>query len=123
MPDWYMPTQLQTDVLIWGLVAHVVGDWFLQTDWMACHKSNLRHPAGWIHSAIHTLCLVWLLPWPLALLVGVSHLLIDTRAPVQWWMRVVKGIPPHSAVYNDLIIWMDQMFHVMVLVIVVLLFV
>jgi hypothetical protein len=59
----------------------------------------------------------------LAALVGVSHLLIDTRIPVQWWMRVVKGIPPNSATYAELIIWMDQVFHVMVLVIVVLLFV
>jgi hypothetical protein len=123
MPNLYLPTQLQTNVLIWGLVAHVVGDWLLQNEWMAQHKSDLRHPAGWVHGAIHAVCLLWLMPWPLALLVGLSHVVIDTRAPVQWWMRVVKGMSPATAVYDDLVIWMDQMFHVMVLVIVVLLFV
>jgi len=123
MPNLFLPSQLQTNVLVWGLVTHVVADWFLQTDWMARHKSNLRHPAGWVHSGIHTACLLWLLPWHLALLVGVSHLLIDTRIPLRWWMGVVKGIPPASPVYDDLVIWMDQMLHVIVLVIVVLLFV
>jgi hypothetical protein len=29
-----------------GLIAHRVADWILPNDWMACHKTNLRHPAA-----------------------------------------------------------------------------
>ncbi len=123
MPQLWLPTQLQTTLLVWGLITHVVADWLLQTDWMAIHKSDLRHPAGWVHSSIHTICLLWLLPWHLALLVGVSHLLIDTRIPLRWWMRVVKGIPTTAPVFDDLAIWMDQMLHVIALAIIILLFV
>ena len=122
MPNPFLPTQRQTTLLVWGLVAHVVADWLLQTDWMARHKNDLRHPAGWVHSGIHTFCQLWVMPWHLALLIGVSHLLIDTRIPLRWWMRVVKGVPPDSPVYKDLAIWMDQMLHVMALAAIVLLF-
>jgi hypothetical protein len=121
--DRAMPTQLQTNLLVWALMIHIAADWLFQTDWMATHKMNLRHPAGWVHSGIHVLCLLLVLPWSLALAVGVSHLLIDTRIPVQWWMRVVKGMAPGTPTFDRLEIWMDQVFHVMVLALAVVLFI
>lgn len=118
-----VPNQAQTTVLVWGLVVHVVADWLLQTNWMARYKVDLRHPAGWVHAGIHTVCLLWLMPWHLAVLVGVSHLLIDTRVPLNWWMRTIKGIPPDLPNYNELMTWMDQMLHVTVLAVIVLVFI
>lgn len=88
--EWLRPP---TELLVWALIAHVVADWLLQTDWMAVNKINLRHPAGYIHAGVYTLFMLPLFPWAIALLIGVTHLFIDTRGPVHWWMRTVKRIP------------------------------
>jgi len=103
-----------TVLLVWSSVVHLIADWLLQNDWMALHKTNLRHPAAWVHSGIHTagLCLIFV--WPLALLIGITHLLIDTRKPLLWWMRVIKQIPP-DARFPLIEIWLDQVMHIAVL--------
>ncbi|MCB0156745.1 MAG: DUF3307 domain-containing protein [Caldilineaceae bacterium] len=114
---------LQTTVLVWAVIIHLVADWPLQTEWMAANKSNLTHPAAWVHSGVHTGLLLLILTWPLALLVGVTHLLIDTRRPLHWWMVHVKRMPSTVPLYVDVELWMDQVFHIIVLAVVVLLFV
>ena len=53
-----------------GLVAHLVADWVLQNDWMARHKTSLRHPAAWTHAAIQGLCLALALGWQAGLVLG-----------------------------------------------------
>jgi len=73
-----------------ALVAHLVADWLLQNDWMARNKADLRHPAGWVHAAIQGVCLGLALGWMAGLVLGLVHLLIDTRRPVDWWIRVFK---------------------------------
>ena len=73
-----------------GLVAHLVADWILQNDWMALNKTSLRHPASWVHAAIHASCLGLALGWQAGLVLGFVHLLIDTRVPVHWWMRSLQ---------------------------------
>lgn len=111
-----------TTVMLWATVAHFVADWMFQTEWMAINKMNLRSPAGWVHSAIHTAFLtpVFWPQWYLALLIGAAHLLIDTRKPVDWWMRSVKHVPPGAPGYDLLRMWLDQVFHIVILAIVVL---
>ncbi|MEZ4734610.1 MAG: DUF3307 domain-containing protein [Caldilineaceae bacterium] len=103
-----------TVLLVWSTVVHLIADWLLQNDWMALHKTNLRHPAAWVHSGIHAvgLCLVFV--WPLAVLIGITHLLIDTRKPLLWWMRVIKQIPPDVR-FPLIEIWLDQAMHIAVL--------
>lgn len=114
--------QTSTDVLLWAIVAHLVADWLLQTDWMAINKVTLRHPASWTHAGIHTLFFWWIFPWWLALLIGISHLLIDTRKPVAWWMRVVKRAKNNGPHYMIVEMGVDQVFHISVLALVVLVF-
>jgi hypothetical protein len=110
-----------TDVLVWGIIAHLVADWMLQTEWMVLHKTDLHHPAGWIHAGVHTLLMMLVFSWPLALLIGVTHLWIDTRIPLVWWMTVVKRAPINAASFI-VQIWLDQVFHIAVLALVVLVF-
>ena len=94
-----------------GLVAHLVADWVLQTDWMARNKISLRHPAAWTHAAIQAVCLGLALGWQAGLVLGFVHLLIDTRAPVAWWMRVFKKCDsaPQAALIR---LWTDQVTHI-----------
>lgn len=107
------------DVLVWAIVIHLVADWLLQTDWMARHKTSLRHPAAYVHSGLHTLGMLLIFPWPLAVGVGVSHLLIDTRRPVTWWIETIKQMPPTTPVYTHVEIWLDQIFHILMLIVAV----
>ena len=111
--EWLRPP---TELLVWALVAHVVADWLFQTDWMAVNKVNLRHPAGYVHAGVYTLFMLPLFPWSLALLIGLTHLFIDTRGPVHWWMRNVKRMLPGTSVATAFLeSAVDQAFHVVVL--------
>ncbi|MCB0063981.1 MAG: DUF3307 domain-containing protein [Caldilineaceae bacterium] len=109
-------------VLLWGIIAHLVADWPLQTEWMAVNKRDLHHIAAWVHSGIHGLLMALIFPWQLALLIGISHVLIDTRRPVTWWMRNVKKMATTAPNAHTVEVWLDQVFHIIVLAVVVLLF-
>ncbi len=74
-----------TEYLVWGALAHLVGDFLLQNAWMAEHKADLRQPAGWVHASIHASLLSWVFPIPVAAILGLVHLLVDTRVPLNWW--------------------------------------
>lgn len=105
--------------LVWSIVVHLVADWLLQNDWMANYKIDLRHPAAWVHSGIHTVGMCLVFAWPVALLIGLTHLLIDTRKPLLWWMRVIKRIPKDVR-FPIVEVWLDQVMHITVLAVVVL---
>jgi hypothetical protein len=70
-----------------GLIAHLVGDWLLQNDWMATNKGRLTHPAAWVHGAILGALLALALGWEAGLLLGAVHILVDTRVLLRWWQR------------------------------------
>ena len=94
-----------------AMVAHLVADWLLQNNWMAAHKSDLRHPAAWVHGAIHAICLALALGPRAGLCLGLVHILIDTRLPLAWWTRVFKGNGSGTEAMN-VAIWADQVLHV-----------
>ena len=96
------------------MIAHLVADWLLQNEWMVQHKQSLRHPAAWVHGGIHTLALWFVLPWWLALLLGFTHMLIDTRKPMLWWKRLVgkTATGPQTLMVE---MWVDQVLHITVL--------
>lgn len=63
--------------MIEQLIAHGVGDYVLQSDWMAAEKTQ-RSLATLVHVALYTLCFVPLTQSPSALLaIGASHFVID----------------------------------------------
>src|SRR4051812_29739473 len=94
-----------------GLVAHLVADWVFQNDWMARNKTSLLHPAAWLHAAIHGVCLGLALNWLAGVVLAFIHLLIDTRVPVDWWMRHFKrcGQAPES---GTIALFLDQTLHI-----------
>ncbi len=93
-----------------GLIAHLIADWLLQNDWMAKHKSSLTHPAAWVHSAIQAIALTMALGWQAGLILGVAHLLVDTRLPLRYWQGVFRQTTDGPAAMH-VAIWGDQVIH------------
>ena len=94
-----------------GLVAHLIADWVLQNDWMAKNKNNLKHPAAWIHTAIHVVALSLALGWRAGIFLGSVHLLVDTRIPLKWWREIFKQTAQGSHALH-VAIWTDQVIHI-----------
>lgn len=94
-----------------GFTAHLVADWLLQNDWMARYKTDLCHPAAWVHSGIQTLFLAIALGWRAGLVLGTIHLLVDTRIPLQWWRRTFRQTEEGPAALH-VAIWGDQVVHI-----------
>jgi hypothetical protein len=64
-------------VLAEALLAHLVGDYLLQSDWMATEKTRRWWPAV-VHGAVYSLpfLLVTRSPWAL-LVIGGTHVVLD----------------------------------------------
>lgn len=92
-------------------MAHLIADWILQNSWMAVNKVKLSHPAAWTHAGIHGICLGLALGWAGGLVLGVVHLLIDTRLPVKWWMRHFKKCD-QAPDAGMIALWLDQTLHI-----------
>ncbi len=101
------------------LAAHLIGDFILQTNWMAVNKT-VKWPALLTHVTIYTfivalatrLFAVNLSIWGL-LFIFVSHLILDQRTLVRWWVRsVMRAAGPE---YEWLPVMVDQIFHLLVL--------
>jgi len=94
-----------------ALVAHLIGDWLLQNNWMALNKQKLSHPAAWVHSSIQAVLLGLALGWRGGVVLGAVHLLVDTGVPVNWWVRTFKKCDgaPHALLIR---IWTDQVIHI-----------
>lgn len=94
-----------------GLIAHLIADWLLQNDWMANNKTNLRHPAAWTHATIQAVALAIALGWQAGLILGLIHLLVDTRYPLRYWQRVFRQTVDGPATLH-VTIWGDQVIHI-----------
>lgn len=119
--------------LVWGLVLHLIADWLFQNEWMSVNKAKRRvrvkygdvpqgdgtvrepiahskapwwdrHPAAYVHGGIHGAIQLLIFPWWAALFIGITHLLIDTRKPVEWWSKLIRQTQPNvrrEAFSND----------------------
>lgn len=155
------PTAAWAALCLAGILIHLFADWFLQNDWMATNKARrwypkihmanwhwvhddwdapgwwwLRHPAAYVHAGIHTALLLLVFPVWAALIVGVLHLIIDTRSPLEWWGKftrqtrpskhfVATGYAEVSELPPDLMdigmevaFWRDQVAHIVVIALV-----
>ena len=101
-------------MLINGIVAHLIADWIFQNDWMARNKTSLRHPAAWVHAGIHLVAMLFVFPLGTAVFIAITHLLIDTRKPVQFWQRIFRQTTT-GTIGLTVSIWVDQVFHITVI--------
>lgn len=113
---------------------HLFADWILQNDYMARNKANyvpfpsrpnhegdgplllIPHPAAWVHSGIHLVGLLFIFPWWMAVLIAISHLLIDLRFPLVWWRKFYKQTVTGDVALH-VAIWGDQVAHITILAI------
>jgi uncharacterized protein DUF3307 len=116
------------------LVAHMVGDYLLQTDWQARHKrGGLSDPAArrplLTHVTTYTLAFVPALAWigseldvgwalVAAVLVFVPHLVVDDGRVVRLYLARVKHVEGFDVGVASSV---DQSFHVLSLWLVALL--
>lgn len=102
----------------WLLVGHLVGDFVLQTRWMAINKVKKWQPLL-AHSLVYTasVTLLALLEGGLKLLaiilILVSHILMDNLKFVRFWARHVNGADDQPW----LMIMLDQSWHIIILAI------
>ena len=108
------------ELFIKGLIVHLLVDFFLQSDWMAEHKTNLMHPAAWLHSALQLFGNLLVFTPPIAIGLGFSHILIDTRYPLRWWRRLL-GQNPQGKDAGTFYLLQDQAAHMIFLGVAVLL--
>jgi hypothetical protein len=123
------------DVLAGFLVAHMVGDYLLQTDWQARHKRGgltgdaTSRRALWTHVTTYTLAFVPVLVWMAldihvwvgvlaAALIFLPHLGIDDGRVVEAYLRHVKRADVRNV---GLATSVDQALHVVCLWLVALL--
>jgi hypothetical protein len=111
------------NIFAWFILGHLLGDWLLQSDWMALGKrQGLFTRAGLAHYIVYTLSILIVLyisndiPLTLptllliSLIVFISHWLIDATNLVEVWMAA-------AGQRNQIMVrvMVDQTFHLLVL--------
>ena len=105
------------------VVAHLIADWIFQNHWIAINKTNIKHPALYVHGAIHFV-VMFLLGLTvtrdhtyIVLAIACIHMAIDTRKPLLWWMKTYKQTTDGDyAIHVQ--IWLDQVFHIVTIYII-----
>ena len=73
-------------LVTWLVLSHFIGDFFLQTNWMALNKSK-DFKALLSHTLIYSLCFLWL-GWEFALVTFLLHTGTDavtSQLTSRWW--------------------------------------
>ena len=99
------------------LIGHLIGDYVLQTDWMASNKKRWDL-IGWLSCIIH--CLVWTLSisfmvgfktLDVIILLFLSHLIIDKTNIVKFYLNTFR-IMPEPDLWKIIIV--DNTFHLLI---------
>jgi hypothetical protein len=90
----------------------LIADWPLQSRWMAENKTNLLHPAAWAHGGVHFVAMLLVFHPAVAAGIAISHILIDTRIPFNWWLKVYLKTDEETPIFQHVAIWVDQVMHI-----------
>ncbi|TWT04491.1 DUF3307 domain-containing protein [Planococcus sp. CPCC 101016] len=107
----------QFDVL---LIGHLIGDFLLQTSWMAKHKASKWLPLL-THVSVYTIVIAVFgifsggLSLPALAIIFIGHIILDRRSFVMFWVeRIQTAKGPEKAWLS---IMADQIFHIILLAI------
>jgi hypothetical protein len=90
--------------MIGQLLAHLWGDYLLQSDWMALNKRKESWPCA-IHATIYSLCflpLIWPRHWVALGLIAWTHYLIDRYGLARYVVYAKNFMAPKSSHYTDI---------------------
>ena len=75
------------------ILLHLIGDYLLQNDWMAAHKTEFNKE-GWlactIHSILYTLPFSFFFNFETCAIILVTHFLIDKFQLALYWIRFIN---------------------------------
>lgn len=114
--------------LVGAIAGHLVGDYLLQTDWMASNKKKEHYPCA-VHCGLWTLAVLlfsgWMFQpmpaWQLCALIMVlffSHFIQDRTQIVAWWMKLkwkdqTQFMQPPLGPWSIIVV--DNVWHIVVL--------
>ena len=113
------------EIFLYLLIAHLIGDWIIQTYWMANEKSKSLAPllAHVFTYHIFVFIALYLAGVPLisnlwaTLFLALTHAILDNRRFEFWWLRKIKKVEE-----KDVPIWLllgvDQSSHLLLILIV-----
>ncbi|ALS80050.1 hypothetical protein AUO94_16110 [Planococcus kocurii] len=107
----------QFDVLLLG---HLIGDFLLQTSWMAKYKATKWLPL-FTHVSVYTAVIAVFgmlsggLSLPALAIVFVGHLVLDRKTFVMFWVERIQTAKGPEKVWLSIVA--DQIFHVILLAI------
>lgn len=101
------------------LIGHLIGDFLLQTSWMAMFKATKWVPL-FVHCIVYTVSVTVaafigdsMLPIGAIALIFFSHMFLDRRIFVTWWVKKIMLTQSKEAKW--LCIMVDQIFHLIIL--------
>jgi hypothetical protein len=100
-------------------IAHLVGDFILQNEWMAANKRK-SSLVCLLHVLVYVLpFLLTGLVWWQIILIGTTHFLQDRSGFVFWWVRFYKRVPEKH--WGIIPLMVDQGFHLLTIEMAILL--
>ncbi|OGC38377.1 hypothetical protein A2V54_01715 [candidate division WWE3 bacterium RBG_19FT_COMBO_53_11] len=113
------------EIFLYLLTAHLIGDWIIQTSWMALEKSKHLFPllAHVVTYHIFTFGALYLVGVDLVqalwatLFLAVTHAILDNRRFEFWWLRKIKKVKDEE-IPVWLLLGVDQSFHLVLLALV-----
>jgi len=101
------------------LIAHLIGDYLFQTNWMAANKVK-EWPPLIFHSFIYT-SIIWIisilgfqgLSFKACIFIFVCHIVLDQRQLVKLWSDKIMGLKDGEPSWLRTMV--DQTFHLIVL--------
>ncbi|REB10129.1 DUF3307 domain-containing protein [Sporosarcina sp. BI001-red] len=104
------------------IVGHLIGDYLLQTNWMASGKATKWAPLL-THCFVYTsvvsvafLISTGMISFWMVVIIFLSHIILDRRRFVAWWALAIMGVKEGEPAW--LLIIADQVFHIIVLAII-----
>lgn len=75
-----------------GLLLHFVGDYLLQTTWMATEKTK-KHLPALVHASVYSLPFLFIADFKFWLIIWITHFFIDRYRLAIYWIKLINRNP------------------------------